>query len=226
MKSKKIRSQNIGVLCAGAFLATMVNCLSVHGEGGLAFSEFKEIPSNHTYFETLVKAFEESANKEIILNWKNDPSPTSTKQTATLLDTNKPLLYSIFTVIKNYSDGTNLFHEETDKKGRVELVREQRGSLFNDSGTPPQVRIYMGGNAYKEPWKGPSYLEANIDRNSILTKEKDQNGSQWEIRQYNKDIILFAQRPNEKGECFYQYYEEISKPVDGYCLIGYMENEK
>lgn len=228
MKTKIIGNNSISALCVGVFLVTIINCALVFGEGGgssngngdLAFSQIKENNPKLTNFEILVIAFKESANKELTLKWKNDLKPDSAWQLAMLLDTNKHLLYNTFAVINN-GGSNNTFYEEINKVGKLFLARKRRGLLLKNIPSNPVISISSEING--TPWYGPGYLQFKLDKNSIITAE-DWTNSRWEIRQYNENIILFAQLPrHDDGKCIFDGYAGEHNPFNGYCLLGYLE---
>lgn len=226
MKTKMIAIKGVRTLCVGVFMATLINSLTVfavggasgNGNGDLAFSKIKQSDPSLSPFEVLVRAFEESANNPISLNWET----SNTWQFATMFDSDSSVLYNTY-YHDNYSHSDKQFIEQISIGGEIVLKRQRRGALVKDITDFPLVSIIRNR---EQVWNAPLYLKTVPSGFSIKT-EPDNNGNQWEIRQYNKNIIIFAQLPNAENYCINKNSPSVAnRPLHGYCLLGYIEQEE
>lgn len=191
-------------------LTVFAKAESVKVNDGSAFSKIMMNNPNLTAFEILVKAFEESANKQVIYKWKNVGKRS---QEAYLLNSND-LMYNLY-----WPERDSSFDERLGEGGYIKLSRNSKGPLVGDFDlATPSIYIFNNNeNSYISKYIR-SDLKLIYYANSLKTEE-DFYDSPWEIRQYNNDIIILARLPNINGICNYQ---SDKSPVHGYCMIGYM----
>lgn len=216
-------------LCTAVLLSSLTALATGPGSGGgtdgngFAMQEMAK-NSGLSVYEQYIKAFEESANNKINLEWKPN----------IVLD-GDVVFSEVTKLIKHSSDTSNdtvsIFYvkykklEQFSGQGHITLSREL---IPNPFGQPDykntHLTITVDGAAILTS-NGNDYLLSHLDTststNSLVTTE-DYYGSKWEVRQYDEKTVIFVQYPNKDNKCG----SRLENPQNGYCMIGTIFNNR
>lgn len=192
------------------------------GTDGFALQEIGKEQSTLSMYEKFIKAFEESKNNKINLNWEVGTTLESgvvVSEVTRLISPWKSKKYD--TVSLYYVKDSNLAHV-TD----LSVIYLRRTVIPNPIGTPeyetPQLTIGLHDDIpglYYDSKDMINNVDVLTTRYSILTN-RDSEGHLWEVRQFNPNTVIFVKYPDTNNTCG----ELSGTPQNGYCMVGVIFN--
>lgn len=217
-------------LCAAVLLSSFTVLASETGPGsgngtdGFALQGITAENSGLSVYEQYVKAFEESENNKINLEWEagerlgNGVRVTEVSRLISRSGENDD------TISLYYVNNGNLDHvtKQAIIKLEKKIIRNPFGT--SDYGVP-NLTINYGYDGYgyfsdRAIIRLVSEINVLTTKDSIVTTE-DNYGHKWEVRQFDSKTIIFVKYPNKNSKCG----QQSELPQNGYCMVGVIFND-